>query len=59
MPIPPQFVKDNPGITAAMSMPRTKHKKKKPTKKDTGLQDAAARKLAKLKGKSNGPNANQ
>lgn len=57
-----QFAKSNPGVTAAMSMKRSKHPKKKPSKADQKNQDmqgAAARRLAKLKGKSNGPNANQ
>lgn len=58
-----QFAKQNPGVTAAMSMKRTKHPKKKPSKTDLKNQDmqgAAARRLANLnKGKSNGPNANK
>lgn len=56
-----QFSKSNPGVTAAMSMKRDKHKKK-PVKKgqNQDLQGAAARRLANLnKGKSNGPNANK
>jgi hypothetical protein len=57
-----QFAKSNPGVTAAMSMKRGKHPKKKPTRKDQNQQDmqgAAARRLAKLKGKSDGPNFNK